>query len=58
MTNTKVPCPVLGLKWQVDHCALLLACADNKIKKWDLQANQVFDVGYHDAPIKDVFSLQ
>jgi len=37
--------------------ALLLACADNTIKKFDLNSKQVTVVGGHDAPVKDVFSI-
>ena len=35
--------------WQVDAAALLLACADNTIKKWDLNSNQV--------SVKDVVNI-
>ena len=36
MMQQKVDCPVLGICWQADSPAILLACADNSIKKWDL----------------------
>lgn len=34
-----VQVPVLGICWQVDSPALLMACSDNQIKKWDLASN-------------------
>lgn len=56
-SSTNVQSPILGMNWQVDSPALLLACADNRILRWCLQTNQVFPIGQHDAPVKDVFSL-
>lgn len=50
--------PILGICWQVDAPALLLACADNSVKKWDLNSNQLCTLGEHAAPIKSVVSLQ
>ena len=43
--------------WQVDQVAVLLACADNTIKKYDLNSNQITTVGQHTMPVKDVYSL-
>ncbi len=54
MVNQAIAVPVLGMCWQVDAPALLLACADNTIKKWDLPSNQVSVIGQHNQPVKDV----
>jgi len=43
--------------WQADAVALLLACADNTIKKFDLNTQQATVVGQHTAPVKDVHSF-
>jgi len=43
--------------WQADATALLLACADNTIKKFDVQAQQVSVVGQHAMPVKDVVNF-
>ena len=50
-------CPILGMTWQADQFALLYACADNTIKKWDVDGNQVHTLGQHEAPVKDVTSF-
>ena len=47
ITQQKVDGPVLGLCWQADSPGILLACADNNIKKWDLQSNQISNIGAH-----------
>ena len=36
VTVQNIQVPILGMTWQVDSVALLLACADNSIKKFDL----------------------
>lgn len=46
---------MLGICWCVDQAGLVLACADNTIKKWDLASNQVVPIGGHSQPVKDVF---
>jgi len=43
--------------WQLDAVALLIACSDNTLKKWDLNTNQISVIAQHDAPIKDVVCL-
>lgn len=43
--------------WQVDAVAILLACADNTIKKFDVQTQQTVVIGQHTQPVKDVESL-
>lgn len=57
MLMQNVGAPILGICWQVDAPALLLACADNTIKKWDLGSNQVATIGDHAAPVKEVASI-
>ena len=39
MVTQSVGVPILGMSWQIDSPALLLACSDNSIKKWDLAGN-------------------
>ena len=34
---------------------MLIACADNNIKKWDVTSNQVVNIGAHAQPVKDIF---
>jgi len=41
MLSQDVKVPILGMSWQVDAPALLLACGDNSIKKWDLASNTI-----------------
>ena len=43
--------------WQADAVCLLLACADNQIKKFDLNTRQVTNIGSHTMPVKDVVSF-
>ena len=31
--------PILGAIWCIDQVGILLACADNNIKKWNFQSN-------------------
>lgn len=45
MINQNIGMPVLGFCWQVDSAALLLACSDNTIKKWDLPTNMIQNIG-------------
>ena len=47
----------MGMCWQQDAPAVLLACADNSIKKWDLSSNQIVAIGEHAAPVKQVVSI-
>jgi hypothetical protein len=49
MMQQKVEAPILGMCWQVDSPAILLACADNNIRKWDLTNpnNGVAVIGQH-----------
>ena len=48
----------LGHCWQADAVAVILACADGSIKKWDIDAKQVTNLnGGHEAPVKDVVSF-
>ena len=47
--------PILGAIWCIDQVGVLLACADNNIKKWDLTSNQVVNVGSHSQPVKDLY---
>ena len=47
--------PILGAIWCIDQVGVLLACADNNIKKWDLQSNKVVNVGSHAQPVKDLY---
>jgi len=53
----KTPGPILGLCWQEDAPALLIAHSDNSIMKWDLQSNQLSVIGKHDGPVKDIASF-
>ena len=55
MLQNNAQAPVLGVCWCPDQQALLIACADNNIKKWDLQSNQVIIVGAHTQPVKDLY---
>jgi mRNA export factor len=57
MLNTNVGVPILGICWCPEKPALLLACADNAIKLWDLPSNQVMQVGSHTQPVKDVYAF-
>ena len=41
--NTQVP--ILGMTWQADAVAILLACADNTIKKFDVNTQKVDVIG-------------
>jgi len=50
--------PILGLSWQVDGLALLIAHSNHTIMKWDLTTNQITKVGSHDAPVKEVTSFE
>ena len=34
---------------------MLIASADNNIKRWDLATNQVTAVGQHSQPVKDIY---
>ena len=52
-----VQCPILGMCWRADQMGVLLACADNSIRLFNLQANQLQQVGQHNAPVKDVASI-
>ena len=36
---------------------LLIAHADNTIKKWDINSNQIASVGQHSQPVKDVYEF-
>ena len=47
--------PILGVCWCIEQPALLIACADNNIKKWDLPTNQIITVGAHAMPVKDIY---
>jgi mRNA export factor len=47
--------PILGAIWCIEQVGVLLACADNNIKKWDLQSNKVVNVGSHAQPVKDLY---
>jgi len=47
MLSTNNGAPVLGLCWQPEAQALLIASADNNIKRWDLATNQLTVVGAH-----------
>ena len=55
MLQNSAQAPVLGVCWCIDQPALLIACADNFIKKWDLPSNQVINVGQHTQPVKDIY---
>eukprot|EP00347_Sterkiella_histriomuscorum_P013043 403366232 len=55
MLQTNAGGPVLGICWQPDAQALLIACADNNIKRWDLGSNSVNVVGQHKQPVKDIY---
>eukprot|EP00347_Sterkiella_histriomuscorum_P017243 403350135 len=55
MLQTNAGGPVLGICWQPDAQALLIACADNNIKRWDLGQNSVNVVGQHTQPVKDIY---
>ena len=37
--------------------AVLFACADNTLKKWDLISDQLYKIGEHALPIKDVANI-
>ena len=39
MMSQNVQVPILGLCWQEDAVGILLACADNQIRKYDLNSN-------------------
>lgn len=54
--NTKNGAPVLGICWLPDQMGLLIASADNLVKKWDLVTNQLIPVGQHSQPVKDVYA--
>ena len=41
----------------MDALALLLACGDNTIKKFDLSTGQIVQIGQHTAPVRGVVSL-
>jgi len=56
--STSTGAPVLGLCWQPEVQALLIASADNNIKRWDLASNQVTVVGQHSQPVKDIYCCQ
>ena len=58
MVSCNAGAPILGMCWRADSPALLLACADNQIKKWDFQMNQISTIGQHNAPVKDVANFQ
>ena len=49
--------PILGLCWQTQAPSLLIAHADNNIKKWDFQLNQVINIGQHAKPVKDIYEF-
>jgi len=55
MLTTNNGAPVLGLCWQPEAQALLIASADNNIKRWDLATNQLTVVGGHSQPVKDIY---
>ena len=55
LLSTNTGAPVLGLCWQPEAQALLIASADNNIKRWDLQSNTVTAVGAHSQPVKDIY---
>jgi hypothetical protein len=57
MLSQDVKVPILGMSWQVDAPALLLACGDNSIKKWDLASNTIQTIGEHRAPVKEVVNI-
>lgn len=57
MAQQKINAPILGMCWQVDAVAILIAAADNNIYKYDLQANTVQSLHQHQAPVKDVCSI-
>ena len=45
MISNQAGSPILGISWQVDAVALLFCCADNSIRKWDLNSNQIAVIG-------------
>ncbi|EGD76405.1 hypothetical protein PTSG_07524 [Salpingoeca rosetta] len=47
-----VEAPVLDVNYKADGTAGFIACADNTVKMWDFQSQQVTTVGKHDAPVK------
>jgi WD40 repeat protein len=55
MLQNNAGAPILGMCWCIDQPAVLLACADNNIKKWDLPSNQIAPVGQHTQPVKDIY---
>ena len=57
MLNNTAGAPILGMCWCPEQPALILACADNSIKKWDLQSNSVLVIGQHTQPVKDVYAF-
>lgn len=57
INNNTGGAPILGICWCPEQPALLIACADNNIKKWDLPTNQVINVGSHTQPVKDIYTF-
>ena len=57
IAQQRVDMPVLGLCWQIESPGILFACADNNIKRWDLQTNQMTVVGQHAQPVKDIANI-
>ena len=55
MLQNNAAAPILGICWSPDQPALILACADNNIKKWDITTNQIINIGAHSQPVKDVY---
>jgi len=39
LPGSTIGAPILGAIWCIDQVGILLACADNTIKKWDLERN-------------------
>jgi len=48
----------LGFCWNPTAAQIFLGCGDNKVRVWDLQSNQVAEVGSHDAPVKDCYAFE
>ena len=46
--------PVLDVEWKDDGAAIFSGGCGKTIKMWNLQADQVVDIGSHDAPVKGV----